>query len=241
MTSIELIIDRQIRRWELQKSLEDSHSGLARSIHIPKPMITISRQRGSGGTIIAERLAHRFNYTLLHRDIIDRICATSGYKRRIVESLDEHSRSQMELWFESILTGKSIDLSDYARHLLEIIFSISRLGGVIVVGRAANFIIGGNRGFHLRVIASPATRIHNLVERDKLTPEQAKKEIETSDRDRTVFVHKLVGKSIDDPAHYDMVLNMDWVSLETAVNLIANAAMDKFERLARPENAGTNH
>lgn len=237
MASIELIIDRQIRRWELQKSLEETHSGLARSIHIPKPMITISRQRGSGGTLIAERLAQRFNYTLLDRDIIDRICATSGYKRRIVESLDEHSRSQMEMLFESILTGKSIDLGDYARHLLEIIFSVSRLGGVIVVGRAANFIIGGSRGFHLRVIASPATRIANLIEREKLTTDQARHEVESTDRQRVEFVRQLVGKSIDDPAHYDLVLNMDWVSLETAVNLIANAAMDKFERLVRSESA----
>ncbi len=237
MTSIELIIDRQIRRWELQKTLEESHAGLTRSIHIPKPMITISRQRGSGGTIIAERLAHRFNYTLLHRDIIDRICETSGYKRRIVESLDEHSRSQMELWFESLLTGKAIDLGDYARHLLEIVFSISRLGGVIVVGRAANFIIGSNRGFHLRVIASTANRISNMIAREKLSADQARREVERFDHERAEFVRKLVGKSIDDPAHYDMVLNLDYMSLDTAVNLVANAAMDKFERLAGTEAA----
>ncbi len=233
MTSIELIIDRQIRRWELQKSLEDNHSHVGRTRFIPKPLITVSRHRGAGGTIIAERLAQRFNYTLLDRDIIDRICATTGYKRRIVETLDEHSRSQMELWFESIVTGQSIDQSDYARALLEIIFSISRLGGVVVVGRGANFIIGGGRGFHCRIIAAPETRISNLVERERLTADAARRDIESSDHERSVFVRKLVGKSIDDASQYDLVINTDWVSIDGAVNLIANAAMDKFERLAR--------
>lgn len=235
MTSIETIIDRQIRRWELQKSLEDSHHGVARSIHIPKPLITVSRQRGSRGTIIAERIAYRFNYTLLHRDIIDRIAETSGYKRRIVESLDDHTRSQMELWFESIITGKLVDLSDYARHLLEIIFSVSRLGGIVVVGRAANFIIGPNRGLHVRVVASTATRIRNLIELEKMSEADARRELDKADHERSEFVRKLVHKSVDDPQYYDLVINSDWISIEQAVSLIANAAMEKFELLARED------
>ena len=201
MTSIETIIDRQLRRWELQKSLEESHHGLTRSIHLPKPLITVSRQRGSRGTLIAERIAYRFNYTLLHKDIIDRICETSGYKRRIVESLDEHTRSQMELWFESILTGKMVDLGDYARHLLEVIYTVSRLGGVVVVGRAANFIIGPNRGLHVRIVGSLDRRIRNLIEQDRYKESDARKEVEKSDRERSEFVHKLINRSIDDPQH----------------------------------------
>lgn len=233
MTSIETIIDRQIRRWELQKSLEESHHGLARSIHIPKPLITVSRQRGSRGTVIAERIAYRFNYTLLHRDIIDRICESSGYKRRIVESLDEHTRSQMELWFESLVTGKLVDRTDWARHLLEVIFGVSRLGGIVVVGRAANFIIGPSRGLHVRVVGSPEMRCKYLVESEKMSDAEAKHEIEKSDHERSEFVRKLIKHSIDDPQYYDLIINSDWVSVEQAVSLIANAAMEKFELLAR--------
>ena len=233
MTSIETIIDRQIRRWELQKNLEESHHGLGRSIHIPKPLITISRQRGARGTAIAERIAYRFNYTLLHRDIIDRICESSGYKRRIVESLDEHTRSQMELWFESLTTGKLVDLNDYARHLLEVVFGVSRLGGIVVVGRAANFIIGPSRGLHVRVVGTPEFRIKNLVEFDKMSAGDAKHEIEKSDRERAEFVRKLIKHSIDDPQYYDLVINSDWITIEQAVSLVANAAMEKFELLSR--------
>ena len=235
MTSIETIIDRQIRRWELQKSLEESHHGVARSLHLPKPLITVSRQRGSRGTTIAERIAYRFNYTLLHKDIIDRIVETSGYKRRIVESLDDHTRSQMELWFESVITGKLVDVNDYARHLLEIIFSVSRLGGIVVVGRAANFIIGSNRGLHVRIVGTMAGRIHNLMEQEKMSEAGARREIEKSDRERAEFVKKLVHKSIDDPQYYDLILNTDWIPVEQAVSLIANAAMEKFELLARED------
>src|SRR5512137_539174 len=129
MTSIEAIIDRQLRRWELESNIRAAELTTQEIQQRHQPVITISRQRGSGGTLIARKLADRFNYTLLHKDVIDRMVESTGYKRRLIESLDEHSHSQMEMWFEAMVGGKYVDSSDYVRHLLEIIYSISRLGG----------------------------------------------------------------------------------------------------------------
>lgn len=233
MTSIEMIIDRQIRRWELQRSLEEQPSDAVRTLYPTKPVITISRQRGTGGAIVAERLARRFNYTLLHRDTIDRICETAGYHRRIVESLDEHSKSQLAIWFESIITGQQVDLSDYARHLFQVVYSIARLGGVVVVGRGANFVIGSQQGFHARLVGSREFRIANIVAFDKMSPKDAAVSADRTDSERAEFVRQLIGKSIDDVLAYDMVLNVDYLPLDSVVNLIASAAMEKFEKLAR--------
>ena len=160
MSSIDNILDRQVRKWELEKAARPRERG-PHDLHGPlaQPVLTVSRQRGSGGTILASRLAERFGYTLLHRDVIDRICESSGYKRRIVESLDGHARSQLQLWVESVLGGAYVDASDYVRALLEVIYSISQLGGVVVVGRGANFILGHERGFHLRVVAPREVRV----------------------------------------------------------------------------------
>lgn len=233
MTSTEQIIDRQVRRWELQKSFEESQSSSSGARQMPKPLITISRQHGTGGSLMAEKLAQRFNYTFLHRDIVDRICAESGYKKRIVESLDEHSKSQLQVWVESIVTGMQIDQSDYMRHLLQIIYSVSRLGGVVVVGRGANFLIGKNRGFHARVVGSRDFRIANLVKYEKMSPDGAAESVDRFDRQRADFVRQVTHKDINDPLGYDLVINNEFVATDSAVNLLATAAMDKFEQLAR--------
>ena len=233
MTSIEQIIDRQVRRWELQKSFEETHSSSTGARQMPKPLITISRQHGTGGTLMAEKIAQRFNYTLLHRDIVDRICAETGYKKRIVESLDEQSKSQLQVWVESIVTDMQIDQSDYIRHLLQIIYSVSRLGGVVVVGRAANFLIGKNRGFHARVVGSRSFRIANLAHDQGISEEEASESLDQYDRQRADFVRQLTHKDIDDPLGYDLVINNEFVATDSAVNLLATAAMDKFEQLAR--------
>lgn len=235
MTSIEAIIDRQLRRWELERSIRAAELTTEEKQQRHQPVVTISRQRGSGGTLIASKLADRFNYTLLHRDIIDRIVESTGYKRRLVESLDEHSQSQMETWFAAMVAGKYVDGSDYARHLSEIIYSISKHGGVVVIGRGANFIVGHDLGFHIRVVAPRKERIENLMRYEGLSEKDAAKAVDASDHERGEFVKKTFGKSIDDPLYYDLVINHLTISIETATSLIATAAMEKFAQLRSKE------
>ncbi len=231
MPTTDAILDRQLRRWELERQLSRS----ARAADEPRPghqpVITVSRQKGSGGSLLAGKLAERFDYTLLHRDLIDRICATTGLQKRIVESLDGHARSELALWFESVVAGSFIDASDYVRALLETIYSVARLGGVVVVGRGANYIIGHDGGFHLRVVAPREVRVATLAAREGITLREAARAIDHSDRERSEFVRKLYRRDIDDPLGYDLVINHLSISVEAAVSLIAAAAMEKFERL----------
>ncbi|MCK4857762.1 MAG: cytidylate kinase-like family protein [candidate division Zixibacteria bacterium] len=230
MSSVEAIIDRQVRRWELERKAQEEEKTEVAQRDL-RPVITVSRQRGSRGSYIAERIAERFHYTLLHRDLIDYICKSSGYKRRIVASLDQQTRSQLESWFEGVFAGFYVDHSDYSRHLREVIYSISALGGVVVVGRGANLIVGMERGFHVRVVAPRKQRIRNLITYEKLSEAEAGREVEENDRERREFIRKQLGESIDDPLHYDLVINSEAITNETAINIIAIAAMEKFTKL----------
>lgn len=232
MPTMDSILDRQVRKWELERNVRLHEAGARERGRRPgQPVITVSRQRGSGGTILAERLAQRFGYTLLHRDVIDRICASAGYKRRIVASLDEHARSQLQLWFESVVQGAYVDAGDYVKALLEVIYSISELGGVVVVGRGANFILGHERGFHIRVVAPCEVRVRNLVARERLGERDARREVERADHERSTWVRQVFGRSVDDPLGYDLVVNHLSISMEAATSLVAAAAQEKFERL----------
>jgi cytidylate kinase len=237
MHSTEALIDRQLRKWEMERSLQRSAKERAEPVPAPQGVITVSRQRGSGGTLLAERLATRFGYTLLHRDLIDRICESTGYKRRLLESLDEHSRNEISVWLESILAGRYLNATDYVRALFETISSVARLGGVVVVGRGANFVIGPKHGFHLRVVAPREVRIQNLVEREGLSEKAAAHEVDVADRERAEFMRKVYGHSIDDPLHYDLVINHLSISVDSAVSLIAAAALEKFDRMRATQEA----
>ncbi len=238
MPAIDQIVDRQVRRWEIERAARQGAGGDESLTRATGRILTLSRQRGARGSLLAGLLAERLGFTLLHRDVIDRICASSGHARRIVELLDGHARSQLELWFESMLRGHAVDTTDYVKALLQVIFSMSELGGVVVVGRGANFILGPDRGFHVRVVAPREERIRSLIEREQRGPRDAAHEVEQAGRERADWVRRALGHDIDDPLGYDLVLNSGSVSLESAVSLVALAAQEKFEKLRQRTPGG---
>lgn len=231
MPGIERIVDRQVRRWEIERAAHRAAPGRGAETTSAGRIVTLSRLHGAGGSRLASLLADRLGFTLLHRDVIDRICVSSGRSRRIVELLDGHARSQLQLWFESVLEGRAVDTSDYVRALLAVIFSMSELGGVVVVGRGANVILGPGRGFHLRVVAPREDRVQRLMAERSLAHRDALREIERLDHERSDWVRRALGGSIDDPFAYDLVVNTRSLDLEAASAWLAAAAREKFERV----------
>lgn len=237
--SIHEIVDQQLRRWEHERR-SGTRGGEAadRTGVAAQPIITVSRQHGSRGADLATRLAKRFRYTLLHRDVIDRISLSTGHQRRLLEALDEHSRSAVTGWIESMLSGKYLDETDYTVGLLKTIYSIARVGGVVVVGRGANFIVGPEAGVHLRVVAPLDERVRHLMRRRNLTAEQATQEVRATDREREKFVRKLFHRSVDDALAYDAVINESGSSLDALVGIASHVVEEKLVRLRveRPED-----
>lgn len=229
--SIDSIVDRQFRRWEMELSISHQQGARRDSPAIAHPVITVSRQHGSIGSDIAARLAEHFRYTLLHRDIIDRMCQSTDYSRRLLETLDGHAQSQLTNWVTAMLAGRFVDESDYVRALLETVYSIARLGGVVVVGRGSNFIVGLERGFHIRVVAPRETRAEHLMQRSGLSRKDALHEIESIDRHRAEFVRRTFGRSTDDPLAYDVVVNAVSAPAAATAEWLAAASIQKFERM----------
>ncbi len=234
--SIDSIVDRQFRRWEMESSILRKQGAYRESKLLTHPVITVSRQHGSIGSDIAAMLAERFHYTLLNRDIIDRMCESTDYSRRLLETLDDHAQSQLTTWVQSMLAGRFVDEGDYVRALLKTVYSIARLGGVVVVGRGSNFIVGLEHGFHVRVVAPRERRIEHLVRRTGVTAREALHEIDTTDRHRAEFVRRVFGRSMDDPLGYDVVVNAADGAAESIAGWLAGASLEKFAHM-RPLEA----
>ncbi|MBD3218690.1 MAG: hypothetical protein GF310_10465 [candidate division Zixibacteria bacterium] len=227
MSSIEQIVDRQIRKWELLR--ERSENGEIER-EFPPPIITVSRKRGSRGSYLARRLAEELEYQLMHKEIIDHIVNSSGMRRRLIESLDEKYRNQIELWLEGIFKGPYSDSSDYFKHLYRAIITLSRLGGVVVVGRGSNFILTIQTGFHMRVVASSAIREQNLMKYERLSQEEARRQIEISDNERRDFIKHNFKRDIDDPEYYDLIFSTNYIDIEDAVVFMRKAINAKFTK-----------
>lgn len=229
MPSIDEIINRQFRQWEMQKREREEAPPVRQP---PVEIVTVSREHGSRGAHFASLLADRLQYQLIHKEIVEAICASTGYRKRIISSLDEQYRSRLELMVDSIFSGQAVDHSDYFKNLAEVVLSMARLGGVVLVGRAGNFILGANRGFHVRFVCPRQIRIQNLIKYRNLTHEDAVAGLERSDRERRSLIRKVFDADINDPHHYDLVLNSGYIDIERWVEPTIAAIKIKFARLA---------
>jgi len=220
MIPIEMIVDRQIKRWELERRIS---AGTKEEPSKPGPIITISRQRGSGGSLVAAKLAELTGFSHINREIIDQISLEIGTQKRLVESLDESVQSNFHLWVDGIIRGRIVDASDYMQSLVKIIGAVSHHGKAILVGRGANFIAQGTNAFHVRIVADFKFRVNSLVNRRGLKAEDAEQEINENDKQRKKFIKSHFERDIDDPIAYDLVINSTYLDVDKIAGMILNA------------------
>jgi len=227
MKPIEMIVDRQIKRWELERRVIQ---GTKEEPLKPGPIITISRQRGSGGSLVAAKLAELTGFSHINREIIDQISHEIGAQKRLVESLDESVQSNFQLWVDGIIRGRIVDASDYMQSLVKIIGAVSHHGKAILVGRGANFITRSENAFHVRVVADFRFRVSSLADRRGLTLEEAEQEIDENDKQRKKFIKSHFDRDIDDPTAYDMVINSTNLEVDKIAGMILNAYPQKLSK-----------
>ena len=240
MPSIDHIINRQFKQWEADQRQRREDKKAESSDAGPLPIITVARQHGSRGAFFAQRLAEDLGYQHLHREVIDAICQSSGYRKHIVEALDEKYRSSITMVVESILTGQAFHHTDYSRNLCTVILSMAKLGGVVLVGRGGSFILGPRIGFHIRVVCPVEQRIENLVKYRSMSRNEAAKSVTETDAMRKEMIRKMFDADIDNPIHYDLVFNSAIIDVEDMVQSTVLAMQAKKKMLsARVSPAAT--
>jgi len=124
------------------------------SRHPLKPVVTISRDYGSGGDIIAERLAQRLGVELFDDAILKQIAVRLHEDPAAVRLLDQSIEHAKNLWFYRLLSGKDLGIANYRESLVKVVTGLGRLGGVIV-GRGAHVILAESCSLRIRIAGSP--------------------------------------------------------------------------------------
>ncbi len=226
MHDIQQIVTRQANKWNIERTKYEEDQKNKTAADYPakaRPVVTLSRQHGCRGRELAKLLAHALDYGLFDRNIIDYIADHLGVLCEVVETLDESARSELELWVQTILTGRVFDRDNYFKTLGELLKAISLQGGVVVVGRGANFMLESSSSFHIRTVASVETRIRNLIDLEGMNEKNAKEDIQRIDKERAQFVKRYFNRDINDPTAYDLVINMGNATLDEGVKIVVAA------------------
>ena len=216
MKSISQIIEDQVHRWQLQQKEKPAEKVVA-------PVVTISREPGSGGRIVAQRLAETLGFEVFHQEVLHEMAKRAEVSEQLLATLDEKGLSILEDWIASLVNDRHLWPDQYLQHLMNVIGTIGKHGRAVVVGRGANFILPPQQRFRVRITAPQRLRIENVGRDFNLSPDEAKRRVIKTESNRKAFVRKYFNADIADPTNYDLVINTQTLSIDNAVKVIGAA------------------
>ena len=209
------IIEEQVRSWQFSRSEpKQAQKNL--------PVLTISREPGSGGRIIGEKLAQRLKFNLFHQEVLHEMARSAKVSAKLLETLDEKGLSVLDDWIASLVDTRHLWPDQYLKHLMKVIGTIGRHGRSVLIGRGANFILPAERRLSVRVIAPLEMRAGKVAETYRIPLEDARRRVIKTDSERKAFVRKYFNADIANPLNYDMVVNTGSMPLDGAVDAVCS-------------------
>jgi len=196
-------------------------------------VITVSRGTFSGGKILAECISQQLGYRCIDRDVIVERAAASGVSQEELRNALLKPPGLLERFGHK----KYIYLALIQAALAEEV----RTGKAVYHGNAGHLLLkGAGPVLRTRIIAPLEFRIRMCQERLKLSRFEAIAYIEKVDQDRRKWTQYLYGVDWGDAALYDLVLNLEFIDIEDACNIVAAAAKQKRFELTPEHQAAMN-
>jgi cytidylate kinase len=221
--NLQKIIESQINEWFIKEKTK-----LERKKEGKKPLILISRQRGAGGLSVAERLSEKLEWPYYDKNIIKEIADTVGANEKQLAFLDEKDRNIFFEFLNVFRREPEVSHDEYVEHLRSFIKTLGSVGGSIVVGRGADFILSPQETLRIRLVADPEMRARFAAQKYGLQETETLKLLDKWDQERRKFIKRHFDRDIDDSVHYDLVINTSYIDLDGAMDLIIVAYQRKF-------------
>ena len=207
------------------------------------PIVTVSRQYGSGGSEVAAHIARLLGWSLLDNALIDAVAERLGTTRDEVEAREERVPSLAQRLADAMALGSPEMLPPLAdaslppsdERLLEVtrrvIAEAVAAGPVVLVGRGAQSMLAERTdALHLFCYAPKAALVARVMQRMGVEPHAAQKVVEETNRNREQYVRKYWNRSWSAHENYHLCVNTEWLGIEGAADLVVGIARARFGR-----------
>ena len=180
-------------------------------------IITISRGSYSKGREVAEKVAQRLGYEVVSRDVL-------------LEASEQFHISEVKLVraihdAPSILDRFSHGRYCYLAYIQSALADRAAAGNLVYHGLAGHLLLKGvPQVLKVRIIADLEARVAAEMEREGLGQSQARDLLLKDDQERRKWTQSLYGVDPWDASLYDLVIHINQLSVDDAVDFIAQAA-----------------
>ena len=129
----------------------------------------------------------------------------------------------------------STAMEDYVRIVGMVLLNMAKEGNVLIVGRGSQMVLRDDpQALHLQIVAPLVRRTEELMRLEGLTKSEATRRILASDQARAEYLRRYYGVNWLDPQLYDLVINTGRTSIQTAVQLVVLAQIQRVIPEVKP-------
>jgi len=202
-------------------------------------VITISRQLGSGGAYLGQRLAFRLNALYLDHEIVRQAAEELNIPEENLAVRDEKVTSLWQAILQSFVDTTSLSydpppldtLNDKNLYKVEsdIITRIANQRSAVIVGRGGHYVLRQYPGcLSVFLHADIDFRQKRVQELYNVSPKEALKLINSIDQDRGYYLKALTGQDWLDARQYHLSLDTGVLGLDKAEDIILKTLQARF-------------
>ena len=198
------------------------------------PVITISRQFGSGGHEVGERLARELNVPFYDKALIAMAAKQSGLSEEVFANADEKATSSLlysmvmgSYSFGARVPGiNEMPINDKLFIIQsDIIKKAAAEGPCVVIGRCADYILREHENcLNVFIHANKEERIRRSIAKKDCEERKASDFVTKKDKQRANYYNFYSNKRWDDLQNYDISIDTSRFSIDDTVELLLDAA-----------------
>ncbi len=195
-------------------------------------IITISRQMGSGGSYIGQKLAKKLKIHYADREIIRKAAETLSVPEEDLESMDEKSqtwwdyiqlssRYASEIYIPPVQKFAPTDLELFKAEC-EIIKQIAKETTAVIIGRCGFCVLDGHPNLiKIFLHGEKDFRVKRIMDLYSVSIKTAEKMVEDSDRKRGLYIKKFSKKDWMNIDNYHLSVDTSKIGIDSSLELIS--------------------
>lgn len=189
-----------------------------------KIIITIGREKGSGGHYIGDLLAKELGIRCYDKELLAETARISGFSKQFIEKYEEKKPSSL---LYTLASGMSSNTYSYPLHQQvflaqsNAIREIAERESCVFIGRCADYVLRERTDvLNCFVHAPAADRIERIIQQEQIRPAEAEMLMLRTDRDRASYYTYFTDHTWGASKSYHLSFDTSKTTIPGAVNLI---------------------
>ncbi len=183
-------------------------------------IISIGREFGSGGHVIAESLAKQLNIPLYDSNLLEHIAEEKNLDYEAIKKLDEKPKNKL---FHRTLNGHSTAPQEHLANMqFEFLKKKADSGeSFVVVGRCAEYVLKDYEGLvSIFILGDKTCKRARVKKVYGVSEEEAKRMMEKEDINRKYYHNYFCKGKWGDSRNYDLCINSSRLGIEGTVEML---------------------